>query len=63
MPTYEVDMREIWVQTYEVEADSPEEAFALAMAGNGDPLDDRLEYSHTPDLQGDVEFDVRGVGD
>jgi hypothetical protein len=61
MPTYEVDIRETWIQTYLVEAADPEEALSLAEKGNGDPIDDRLEYSDTPDTQMDEEYAVREV--
>ena len=63
MATYEVDLREIWVQTYQVEADSAEDAMQRVLDGNGIPLDDRLEYSDTPEDQNDVEFAVSLVDD
>lgn len=61
MPKYHVELREVWVQTYEVDADCPESAMEYALAGYGNALDGMLEYSHTPDLQNDVESSVTEV--
>ncbi len=44
-----VYVREVHVQAMEVRADTPEEAKKLVEAGEGDALDDCLEYSHTLD--------------
>lgn len=54
MPKYHVDIQEIWVQTMEIEAESSEEAVDLVLAGNGEVVDDALEYSHTLDSVSDV---------
>lgn len=47
MPKYHVDLQEVWIQTVEVEADSPKEAQQRVLNGEGDYLDGRLEYSHS----------------
>jgi hypothetical protein len=45
---YLIEVPEVWYQTVRVEgAHSREEALALAKAGEGVPLDNALEYSHT----------------
>lgn len=44
---YYVDVREIHIQTVEIEADSPEQAITRVAEGDGSYLDGRLEYSHT----------------
>jgi len=49
MPKFIVGVREVHIQMMEVSAESKEEAIAAVQAGDGDILDDTLEYSHTLD--------------
>ncbi len=42
--TYTVGRREVWVQLIDVEADSPEEALAIALNDGGESGE--LEFSH-----------------
>ena len=46
---YIVFVREKWIQGYEVEAESKEEAKALVAAGEGDELEDYVEYDESLD--------------
>jgi trans-aconitate methyltransferase len=48
MAKYRVKIPEVHYQTVEIEADSPEQAASLVFNdGEGDYLDDHLEFSHT----------------
>ena len=47
MKKYIVGMREIHIQNVEIEAESPEEAIERVADGEGDFVDNSLEYSHT----------------
>jgi len=49
METYYVNIREVWIQPVEIEADSPEEALAMVSNGGGLYVDNGLEYSDTLD--------------
>lgn len=49
MPKYYVDMREVWIQTVVVEAESREDAIAAAAEGEGEPVDGAFEYSYSLD--------------
>lgn len=44
--SYLVEVREVHVQKVRVRATSPEEAKELVAEGDGDLLDNSLEYSH-----------------
>lgn len=44
MATYHVEFYELHSQTYEVEADSQEEAIENALGGEGTFLDNQLDY-------------------
>jgi hypothetical protein len=56
MKQYIVRRREIWVSCVKIDADSTDEAKQLVYAGEGEELDDLLEYSHTLDTNSwDVE--------
>jgi len=54
MKTYKVEAREVWVQTYFVEADSEDEAARLVDQGHGESEDNSLEYSHNLDPSNSV---------
>lgn len=55
---YAVLVREVWVQVYQTEADSPEEAIKQVKDGEVDPDGGRIEYSHRlPDDTWTVEED------
>ena len=43
---YDVTVKEVWVQTYTVHADSPEEAIEKVQDGDCEAQDDSFEYSH-----------------
>jgi len=54
MKTYRVEVREVWVQAFLVEANSPEDAVMRMFKGEGDCLDnptdaENFSYSHTLD--------------
>lgn len=49
MATMRVIVPEVWYQTVEIEAESQEEAIRKVADGDGNYLDDKLEYSHTRD--------------
>jgi len=50
MPTYIVEVREVWVQPIEVEAETPEEAKRKVWDSlEGVVAEDRFEFSHTQD--------------
>lgn len=53
---YQVDLQEVWVQTFEVEADSPEEASERVLDGEGEVVDTAFEYSHSLDSVHDVRL-------
>jgi len=46
MTTYIVYVPEVWYQQVRIEADSEDEAMSLVQAGNGEDIDNTLEYSH-----------------
>jgi len=46
---YIVFVRERWIQGYEVEAESKEEAKALIAAGEGDAIEGDFEYDESED--------------
>ena len=48
MKTYDVLVREVWVQPVSVEADSPHEAIRKVQEGDGE-YTKSAEYSHTLD--------------
>ena len=65
MATYFVDVYELYVQTYEVEADTPEEAADEAMTGeasyeNPSFLEVAEEYSAPVTIDG-KEIRIRGI--
>lgn len=43
---FDVLVREVWVQVYEIEADSQEEAIQRTWKGEATLADGRIEYSH-----------------
>ena len=49
MKTYVVSVREVHVQQIEVQAKSEGDAIEKVAHGEGTPLDDTLEFSHTLD--------------
>lgn len=49
MPKFVVNVREVWIQQVAVEAKDKGEAIALVLEGEGDYLDNQLEYSDTRD--------------
>lgn len=44
---YRVEVEELWIQAYSVEADSPEEAKKMVANGEGEPIDNDFEYVNT----------------
>lgn len=46
MKRYLVIKREVWVQSVSVEAESEQDAIQKVRRGNGDVVNDTLEYSH-----------------
>lgn len=48
---YIVEVPEVHYQSYAIEANSPSEAASLVADGEGDIIEDALEYSHTLDLE------------
>lgn len=44
-----VNVREVYIQPYKVEAETNEEAIRIVADGGGDLMEDCLEYSHTLD--------------
>lgn len=46
MKTYRVEVREVWVQAYEVEAETAAEAVATIKRGTTNPLDHDFQFSH-----------------
>lgn len=46
MKTYRVEVREVWVQAYEVEAETAAEAVAKIKGGTAQPLENDFQYSH-----------------
>ena len=51
MPKYIVEVREVWSQGVEIEADSPEEALEKVKEEEGDTMEALFEYSHTLDKE------------
>lgn len=49
MKTYRVFVKEVWVQAFDIEAESKEEAIKLITEGDGDIVQDELDYSHSLD--------------
>ena len=49
MKEYMVNVREVHVQQVKIRADSPEQAIQKVQQGEGQWLNDGLEYSHTLD--------------
>ena len=49
MKTYTVNVREVHVNSYTVKAESEDEAKDLVADGQGDMMDDMLEFSHSLD--------------
>ncbi len=47
VPKYIVHVREVWVQSVEVEANSPEEAKQRICEGKGYTIEDRFEFSRS----------------
>jgi hypothetical protein len=47
MPKYVVEVREVWVQKREIEADNPNEAIQKVKNGEGEDVENGMEYSHT----------------
>lgn len=47
---FQVMMREVHIQPYEVEARDEAEAIAIVNAGGGEIIEGGLEYSHTLDV-------------
>lgn len=47
MKKYAVLVREVWIQVYHIEAESPEKAIKQVVDGNVDPSEGLIEYSHT----------------
>jgi hypothetical protein len=45
--TYKVCVREVWVQEVEVKALTPENALKKVIEGEGEYIEDALEYSHS----------------
>lgn len=46
-----VEVREVHVQPYEVEANSKEQAIEVVKEGGGEIIENALEYSHTLDSE------------
>ena len=46
MKRYAVLVREIWIQVYETDADSAEDAIARVQRDEVDPADGLIEYGH-----------------
>ena len=46
-----VEVREVHIQGYEIEAETEEQAKDLIREGNGDLIDGHFEYSHTLDSE------------
>ena len=62
MSKYSVLVREVWIQVYHVETDSPEEAMKKVIAGDADPEEGCIEYSHQlPSGTWTVEEDRRAA--
>lgn len=49
MKIYRVFVKEVWVQAFDIEAESKEEAIKLITEGDGDIVQDELDYSHSLD--------------
>lgn len=49
MKTFVLAVREVWVQLFEIEAESKEDAKTRVHRGEGTAVDNSLEYSHTLD--------------
>lgn len=52
MKTFFVDVHEVWIQKFVVEAEDKNEALQKILDGEGKAIDDCLEYSHTLDNSG-----------
>lgn len=46
---FAVSVKEVWVQVYEVDANTPEEAIQKTVSGEAKVSDGRIEYSHQLD--------------
>ena len=57
MPTYIVNVREVWIQPVQIEADTKEEALKKVLNGEGEYGINALEYSHTQDDSTDWEIE------
>ena len=75
MPTYEIEQYELHTSKYRVEANSTGDAIAKLFAGEGEPVDQSLEFIEVADdyglpadefpelVQELTKFGVAGVGD
>ncbi len=52
MPIYRIEQYEIHVQGYNVTADSEADAIVKLLMGEGDPIDNSLEFVNVADNQG-----------
>jgi len=52
MPTYRIEQYELHVQAYNVTADSEADAIARLFMGEGDPIDNSLEFVEIADDHG-----------
>ena len=49
MPLYEIEQYELHVQQYRIEADSEADAIGRLLMGEGEPVDDSLEFVNIVD--------------
>lgn len=49
MKKFTVQVREVHIQPYEIEAKDEQEAIAIVQAGGGEIIEGGFEYSHTLD--------------
>jgi hypothetical protein len=52
MPTYEIEQYELHVMKYRIEADSEADAIARLLVGEGEPVDNSLEFADIADEYG-----------
>ena len=63
MPTYEIEQYELHVLRYRVEADSEAHAIAKLFLGEGDPIDNSLEFVNIADEYGMSVNENRDLAD
>jgi hypothetical protein len=63
MPVFRIEQYEIHVQAYNVTADSEADAISRLLLGQGDPIDNSLEFVNVADNQGMLVSENQDLAD